>query len=111
MHCRYRHWACGEYPMPLHHGIGSSGRTIADRVSLVYSASATFWIEWVRNPGPPPVRLHDGPGNPPPAVMELEPYWDQSTYLQLQYSQLVILIFNGVLWPHVTVATMTLSDG
>jgi hypothetical protein len=79
--------------------------------AFVYSASATFWIEWVRNPGPPPMRLHDGPGEPCWPVSELEPYWEDSTYLQLQYSQLVILIFNGVLWPHVTVATMTLSAG
>jgi hypothetical protein len=79
--------------------------------AFVYSASATFWIEWVRNPGPPPIRLHEGPGDPCPPVTELEPYWEHSTYLQLQYSQLVILIFNGVLWPHVTVATMTLSAG
>jgi hypothetical protein len=43
--------------------------------------------------------------------VELEPFWGRSTHLQLQYSQLVILIFNNVLWPHVTVATMTLSDG
>jgi hypothetical protein len=79
--------------------------------AFVYSASAIFWIEWVRNPGPPPIKLHQGPGEPCPPVRELEPYWEHSTYLQLQYSQLVILIFNGVLWPHVTVATMTLSDG
>jgi hypothetical protein len=79
--------------------------------AFVYSASATFWIEWVRNPGRPPRPLHDGPGEPCWPVRELEPYWEHSTYLQLQYSQLVILIFNGVLWPHVTVATMTLSDG
>jgi hypothetical protein len=79
--------------------------------AFVYSASATFWIEWVRNPGAPPIPLHEGPGEPCPPVRELEPYWEHSTYLQLQYSQLVILIFNNVLWPHVTVATMTLSDG
>jgi hypothetical protein len=79
--------------------------------AFVYSASATFWIEWVRDPGPPPIPLHHGPGDPCPPVSELEPYWEHSTHLQLQYSQLVILIFNGVLWPHVTVATMTLSAG
>jgi hypothetical protein len=79
--------------------------------AFVYSASATFWIEWVRNPGRPPIPLHDGPGEPCWPVRELEPFWEHSTHLQLQYSQLVILIFNGVLWPHVTVATMTLSDG
>ena len=79
--------------------------------AFVYSASATFWIEWVRIPGATPISLYDGQGDPPASIKQLEPYWQDSTYLQLQYSQLVILIFNGVLWPHVTVATMRLSDG
>ena len=79
--------------------------------AFVYSASATFWIEWVRDLDKPPIPLDEGPGEPCLPVRELEPYWEHSTHLQLQYSQLVILIFNGVLWPHVTVATMTLSDG
>jgi hypothetical protein len=79
--------------------------------AFVYSASATFWIEWVRDRDRPPIPLHEGPGEPCWPVTELEPYWRHSTHLQLQYSQLVILIFNNVLWPHVTVATMTLSDG
>jgi hypothetical protein len=74
--------------------------------AFVYSASATFWIEWVRIPDYP--RLEKDPG---PAIKELEPFWPEGSYLQLQYSQLVILIFNNVLWPHVTVATMTLSAG
>jgi len=38
-------------------------------------------------------------------------YLGEPTFLQLQYSQTAILIFNGVLWPHVTVATLTLSNG
>lgn len=42
---------------------------------------------------------------------EIEPFLDEPTYLQLQYSQLVILVFNGVLWPHITGATLTLSAG
>jgi hypothetical protein len=42
--------------------------------ACVYSASATFWIEWVRNPGPPLIPLHEGPGEPCPPVRELEPY-------------------------------------
>ncbi len=79
--------------------------------AYVYSASATFWIEWVRNHGEPPVHLHRGPGKPAGPILELEPFWEHSTHLQLQYSQLVILIFNNILWPHVTVATMTLSAG
>lgn len=74
--------------------------------AFVYSASATFWIEWVRIGDYPRVKADPGP-----AFKELEPFWPEGTYLQLQYSQLVILIFNNVLWPHVTVATMTLSAG
>jgi len=79
--------------------------------AFVYSASATFWIEWVRDRGEPPSALYAGAGQPQGPIKDLEPYWDYATHLQLQYSQLVILIFNGVLWPHVTVATMTLSAG
>ena len=80
--------------------------------AFVYSASATFWIEWVRDPGEAPLPLlYSGRGQPEGPIRDLEPYWEHATHLQLQYSQLVILIFNGVLWPHVTVATMTLSAG
>jgi len=60
------------------------------------------------------VRIPDYPilkADPGPGVRELEPFWPEGTYLQLQYSQLVILIFNNVLWPHVTVGTLTLSAG
>ena len=79
--------------------------------AFVFSASATFWIEWVRDPGEPPIPLHQGSGQPEGPITDLEPFWKYATHLQLQYSQLVILIFNNVLWPHVTVATMTLSAG
>jgi hypothetical protein len=74
--------------------------------AFVYSASATFWIEWVRVGDYPVLKTEPGP-----ALRELEPFWPEGTYLQLQYSQLVILIFNNVLWPHVTVGTLTLSAG
>ncbi len=47
--------------------------------ALSFSASATFWIETVE-------------GSP--------------NFLQLQYSQLVLLNFNGLSWPHVTVGTL-----
>jgi hypothetical protein len=77
--------------------------------AFVYSASATFWIEWVAMPGIPPVATGATPV--PASVSAIEPFFPQATFLQLQYSQLVILIFNNVLWPHVTVATMTLSNG
>jgi hypothetical protein len=41
---------------------------------------ATFWLETIQ-------------GDPDPR--------------QLQYSQIVMLNFNGLSWPHVTVATLT----
>jgi hypothetical protein len=77
--------------------------------AFVSQASATFWIEWVRIPG------GISPKPPTPAVPDpikaIEPYWPAPTFLQLQYFQVSILIFNGVLWPHVNVATLTLSAG
>jgi hypothetical protein len=85
--------------------------------AFVYSASATFWIEWVQTDSKhplaqPPAALaelpHDGTPNPLTAI---EPFAGKATHMQLQYSQLVILIFNNVLWPHVTVGTLTLSAG
>jgi hypothetical protein len=77
--------------------------------AFVSSARATFWIEWVRLEG-----LH--PGNKPPVLPggganPLQPFPGHATFLQLQYSQLSILIFNGVLWPHINVGTLTLSAG
>jgi hypothetical protein len=74
--------------------------------AFVAQASATFWIEWVKMPGMP---VPNAVTNP--ALQAIEPFWPTPTFLQLQYSQVVILIFNGVLWPHVTVATLTLSAG
>jgi hypothetical protein len=75
--------------------------------AFVQSARATFWIEWVRSP--------NGRGGQPrdksDPVYQIEPYFGEPTYLQLQYSQSVILVFNNVLWPHITVATLTLSAG
>jgi hypothetical protein len=84
--------------------------------AFVHSASATFWIEWVRwweggpghHPGAHERRRSRGPEYE--AIRAIEPFWPEPTYLQLQYSQMVILVFNGVLWPHVTVATLTLSN-
>jgi hypothetical protein len=48
----------------------------------VLSTTATFWIETIKNP-------------------------DGTTFLQLQYTQRVLLVFNGLVWPHVSVATLT----
>jgi hypothetical protein len=51
----------------------------------VSSAAATFWIERVKS---------DDSAGPP-------------EFFQLQYTQLVLLDFNGLSWPHVSVATLT----
>jgi hypothetical protein len=76
--------------------------------AFVESARATFWIEWVRAPGiPRPTKA----GDVNPYTQMIEPFWPEPTYLQLQYSQVVILVFNKVRWPHVSVATLTLSAG
>jgi hypothetical protein len=47
----------------------------------VASVSATFWLEQIANS-------------------------TGATFLQLQYSQTVMLNFNGLSWPHVTVGTL-----
>jgi hypothetical protein len=84
--------------------------------AFVKSATATFWIEWVRVPGGHHHHHHERlwdrhDGNRDDLAHAIEPYLGEPTFLQLQYSQTAILIFNGVLWPHVTVATLTLSAG
>jgi len=48
----------------------------------VLATTAIFWIETVQNP-------------------------DGTTFLQLQYTQRVLLVFNGLVWPHISVATLT----
>jgi hypothetical protein len=74
--------------------------------AFVESARSTFWIEWVRIPDFPVLTADANP-----ALKEIEPFWPVGSYLQLQYSQVVILVFNKVRWPHVTVGTLTLSAG
>jgi hypothetical protein len=74
--------------------------------AFVESARATFWIEWVRIPNYPVLKTE-----PCREIKEIEPFWPAGSYLQLQYSQVVILVFNKVRWPHVTVGTLTLSAG
>jgi hypothetical protein len=77
--------------------------------AFVLQSAATFWIEWVRLPyGGLPTPL----AKPlDPSILGIEPFWPTPTFLQLQYSQVSILVFNNVLWPHVNVATLTLSAG
>ncbi len=71
--------------------------------AFVHSARSTFWIEWVKADE----HLHGLHQHYYSEVlMGLNPFPGESTYLQLQYTQTVILNFNEVLWPHVSVATL-----
>jgi len=83
--------------------------------------SSFYWIETVEHtltvprwtPGQPPVAIPapttSGPApvflvTPPAAVTQ--PRQVKATSTQIQFSQKVILNFNGILWPHVSVATL-----
>jgi hypothetical protein len=83
--------------------------------------SAIFWIETVQHvitvppyiPGQQPVTIPADPASPhghvylvDPPVPVLEPRQVTVYSTQIQYSQTVILNFNGLLWPHVSVATL-----
>jgi hypothetical protein len=71
--------------------------------AFVHSATSTFWIEWVKAD-----EHHHGPHQHyhSEVLQGLDPFPNESTYLQIQYTQTVILNFNQVLWPHVSVATL-----
>jgi hypothetical protein len=87
------------------------------------SMHATFWIEAVRHTvvvGPghqltlgPETSI---PGQPAPkfiidpAIDITEPRRITFTTTQIQYSQVVLLNFNGLTWPHVSVATLVPRD-
>jgi hypothetical protein len=66
-------------------GNGANSSAPGSANAQAFQMDATFWIETVKNP-------------------------DGSTFLQLQYSQKVILNFNGLSWPHVSVATLKLQQ-
>ncbi len=77
-------------PLPAHATAGGgianigflSGGVSTGFNANVLSTTAIFWIETIQNP-------------------------DGTTFLQLQYTQRVLLVFNGLVWPHISVATMT----
>ena len=77
-------------PVPAHAtaggGIASigflSGGVSTGFNAKVLATTAIFWIETAKNA-------------------------DGTTFLQLQYTQRVLLVFNGLIWPHISVATLT----
>lgn len=91
----------------------------ADAVTM----QATFWIETVQftltvpifEPGQPPLIIpaETGAGGQPvpeflvnPPIPITAPRQIQVSATQIQYSQLVLLNFAGLSWPHVSVATL-----
>jgi hypothetical protein len=88
---------------------------------------ATFWIETVQHtilvpifqPSERPMRLRPQnrlPGQPSPTFLVDPPFPITKprritfTSMQIQYSQLVMLNFNGLSWPHVSVATLVPAE-
>jgi hypothetical protein len=74
--------------------------------AFVHSATSTFWIEWVKSD-----ERHHGPRYDynDAALKVIDPFPGVAKFLQLQYTQTVILNFNEVLWPHISVATLRLQ--
>jgi hypothetical protein len=111
--------------------LGSEAALNSPRVSGQNAQSiemfATFWIETVEHtievppfgPGTPPTTAKpatvpsDGLAPSfvlrPPAPI-LEPRTITVTSTQIQYSQVVLLNFNGLTWPHVSVASLVPAD-
>ncbi len=59
------------------------GTSTANANANAVRVDATFWLETIQTPG--------------------------GSFMQLQYTQTVFLNFNGLTWPHVSVATLTLK--
>ncbi len=94
----------------------------ADAVEM----SATFWVETVQETiEVPPTKaghtviVHGAPGIPGQKVpsFAVTPAADivattraSVTWTQIQYSQTVNLTFNGLTWPHASVATLVPKD-
>jgi hypothetical protein len=79
-----------------------------------YAAAHPPSTNRVRAPGEPHRYYNHhlfGLGGDHGPLQGLDPFLGSPTYLVLQYSQTVILVSNGVFWPHITVATMHLGNG
>jgi hypothetical protein len=92
--------------------------------NIFAGAKATFWIETVEHeilvpifkPGQLPLTIQSSPhptlGIPGPTFVIHPPFPIPSPIsikvhsTQIQYSQVVLLNFNGLTWPHVSVATL-----
>ncbi|HVY15474.1 MAG TPA: heme-binding protein [Rhodopila sp.] len=104
-------------------GNASGGAANANAVKM----AATFWIETVEHkivippfkPGQPPLKIPAPAAHPEQfrPVFEVTPPHEIAKAItitvhstQIQYSQVVLLNFAGLTWPHVSVATLVPSD-
>ncbi len=110
----------------LGHAAALTNPNAAGQNAQSVQLSATFWLETVEHivevppfrPGQPPLKLKPQgvePGAPAPTFLVrppmevIEPFPIPVIAPQLQYSQTVLLNFNGLSWPHVSVATLAPS--
>lgn len=79
-----------------------SGQTIAETVVIVISTTPVGGIVNI------PFVVHNANATRLDAIFWIEKVQqsDGSTFLQLQYTQTVILNFLGIDWPHISVATL-----
>jgi len=108
--------------------LGDGAQPVAAKPNAqVLQMTATFWIETVEytlevqifNPGQPPLLLKPTPRRagqhvptfsvtPPKKIAS--PIKIKVTATQIQYSQTVLLNFNTLTWPHVSVATLVPAE-
>lgn len=94
----------------------------SDRPDQILTMAAVFWIETVEhnilvpiwNPGQPPLIIKGETGVPTfcvrPPMQITEPRVITVTFTQIQYSQAVLLNFNGITWPIASVATLVPAE-
>ncbi|KAJ5820339.1 hypothetical protein N7474_005930 [Penicillium riverlandense] len=92
----------------------------------VMSMNATFWIETVQyelevpifKPGQAPIKMSPAsrPDKPAPVFVLSPPHEITApkrinvTSIQIQYSQVILMIFDQLAWPHVSVSTLIPSQ-
>lgn len=111
----------------LQGSLAAANPTIRGQNAQTLQMTATFWIETVEHiilvpifkPGQPPLIIKGNatiPGHPAP-IFSVHPPIEITVprsitviSTQIQYSQTVMLNFNGLTWPHVSVATLVPNE-
>jgi hypothetical protein len=94
--------------------------TVTTPNANAFQMNATFWIETVEyllvvpifKPGQAPLLLSPASCKPAPTFLVNPPYEITApktitvTSIQIQYSQIIFLLFDQLVWPHMTVSTL-----